>query len=495
MAFIGLNVARDGSTPVEAIRDLRADWVRVVATPENDLTDYLKALKHQHVSVLLVLARESFAGQDNLLTYRDRYAGLLDAIQVGNEPDLASPSSWTMTPGELAALGRSVRKAFPTTPLVCAGLASGDPAWISDLDLSWCDAVAVHPYLKDGPNPTDLEDLPDAVDLVRAYRAIVPDKPILVTEWGWWSDDETRAAEEVADMVEWASETKEIAGFFYFCASDAMVPPFGLLRADGSEKPRAEAFRMAASAVTLTGWPGGLTHPPALPDPTPVYGRSVVPHPWRYWSADEIARITGCPVGNVRQMWPKLNEQLSHCVLTDRATAAAMIATVAIETAHTFLPVREAFWNSEEWRKENLRYYPFYGRGFIQLTWESNYAAYGPKIAELWGAAGHEPDFQLVQYPDRAMDPDISAAVAALYFRDHGGEKQNRIPMAASIGNWTEVRRLVQGGSAGLEELVAYATGLLALPAPEIPVPSKDPLRTAIAEIRERLDEIERLIA
>ena len=84
MAFIGLNVARDGSIPVEAIRDLRASWVRVVATPENDLTDYLKALRQQHIRVLLVFARESFAGEDNLRTYRDRYAGLYDAIQVGD---------------------------------------------------------------------------------------------------------------------------------------------------------------------------------------------------------------------------------------------------------------------------------------------------------------------------------------------------------------------------------------------------------------------------
>jgi hypothetical protein len=43
------------------------------------------------------------------------------------------------------------------------------------------------------------------------------------------------------------------------------------------------------------------------------------------------------------------------------------------ETAGTYKPVREAFWMSEAWRKANLRYYPWYGRGYVQTTWRSNY--------------------------------------------------------------------------------------------------------------------------
>lgn len=31
------------------------------------------------------------------------------------------------------------------------------------------------------------------------------------------------------------------------------------------------------------------------------------------------------------------------------------------------------------------RYYPFYGRGFVQLTWESNYKLYAPKIKAKFG--------------------------------------------------------------------------------------------------------------
>lgn len=52
---------------------------------------------------------------------------------------------------------------------------------------------------------------------------------------------------------------------------------------------------------------------------------------------------------------------------------AYVFASVFHETAHTFKPVIEAFWLSEAWRKKNLRYYPFIGRGYIQETWYENY--------------------------------------------------------------------------------------------------------------------------
>jgi murein DD-endopeptidase MepM/ murein hydrolase activator NlpD len=182
--------------------------------------------------------------------------------------------------------------------------------------------------------------------------------------------------------------------------------------------------------------------------------------PWRFWSAEQIATASQCPVGAVQDHWPRLIEQLAHCKINTRPTQAAMIGTVAIESASTFAPVREAFWLSESWRRANLRYWPYYGRGFIQLTWESNSRLYGPKIAELWNTDPSQPDFDLVGNPDNALEPNAAAAVAALYFRDHGREDGDGIPEAAARGDWREVRRLVQGGSAGLDRLEMIA-GLL----------------------------------
>lgn len=70
------------------------------------------------------------------------------------------------------------------------------------------------------------------------------------------------------------------------------------------------------------------------------------------------------------------------------------------ESAKTMQPVREAFWKSEAWRKANLRYYPYYGRGLVQLTWKENYR----KASDLVGR-------DLVADPDLALDPKISMTI------------------------------------------------------------------------------------
>lgn len=131
-----------------------------------------------------------------------------------------------------------------------------------------------------------------------------------------------------------------------------------------------------------------------------------------------------------------------------RASCAAAIATVAIETASTFQPVREAFWLSEDWRRANLRYWPYYGRGFIQLTWESNYRSVGTRIGvDLQGD------------PELATRVDVAALVFADYWQHHG--RENLILEACDRHDWREVRRLVQGGSDGLDRLVAICGRLL----------------------------------
>jgi hypothetical protein len=113
----------------------------------------------------------------------------------------------------------------------------------------------------------------------------------------------------------------------------------------------------------------------------------------------------------------------------------------------------------------------YHGRGFIQLTHRSNYANYGWKVADLWGA-GHVADFDWAANPDNALQPDNSAAAGACYFRDHSN---GGIPVAARQGNWREVRRLVQGGSAGLGDFTLYASTLVSLAGGSQPGPSPTP--------------------
>lgn len=73
---------------------------------------------------------------------------------------------------------------------------------------------------------------------------------------------------------------------------------------------------------------------------------------------------------------------------------AYMLATVEHETAGLFKPVREGL-DNENYRN-NLRYKPFYGRGYVQLTWRSNYKKYAKIIG-----------IDLVNNPDYALDPSL----------------------------------------------------------------------------------------
>lgn len=93
-----------------------------------------------------------------------------------------------------------------------------------------------------------------------------------------------------------------------------------------------------------------------------------------------------------------IDECKAHGLL--RNQAAYVLSTALWETNHTVKPVREAYWLSENWRKRNLRYYPWYGRGYVQLTWERNYRYAGDKIG-----------VDLITDADVALRPDVAAKV------------------------------------------------------------------------------------
>lgn len=83
-----------------------------------------------------------------------------------------------------------------------------------------------------------------------------------------------------------------------------------------------------------------------------------------------------------------------------RNQAAYVLATAYWETARTVKPVVEAYWLSESWRKANLRYYPWHGRGYVQLTWQENYRKAGAKIG-----------VNLLKDPSLALRPEVAAPI------------------------------------------------------------------------------------
>lgn len=177
--------------------------------------------------------------------------------------------------------------------------------------------------------------------------------------------------------------------------------------------------------------------------------------PWQWWSADTIAHITGTPRVAVLSDWPLVWAAMEQYGIADYNTARAVLATIPIETAHTFKPVREAFWLdvqygyewAEEYRRTTLpssRYWPYYGRGYVQLTWQSNYEYYGWRIGNT----------ELVNMPDAALVSGTAARLLAVFFLESGAH-------SAAVGeNWWECRRLVQGGSAGIAEFLTIVADL-----------------------------------
>jgi peptidoglycan hydrolase-like protein with peptidoglycan-binding domain len=117
---------------------------------------------------------------------------------------------------------------------------------------------------------------------------------------------------------------------------------------------------------------------------------------------------------------------------------AYVLATVQLETVDTFQPVKEAYYlgaKAEAYRKNNLRYYPYYGRGYVQLTWKENYAKYGKLLG-----------LEMVTSPDLALRPDVSLYVLVHGMKTGGftGKKLSDYITASSV-DFRKARAIING--------------------------------------------------
>ena len=118
---------------------------------------------------------------------------------------------------------------------------------------------------------------------------------------------------------------------------------------------------------------------------------------------------------------------------------AYVLATAYHESAGTFLPVKEAYWLSENWRKKNLRYYPYYGRGLVQITWKENYLKAGQKL-------GYGDKF--ANNPDMVMDQDISVKILVLGSKEGWfttRKLSDYMDKAKGVKEYTNARRIING--------------------------------------------------
>ena len=92
-----------------------------------------------------------------------------------------------------------------------------------------------------------------------------------------------------------------------------------------------------------------------------------------------------------------------------------VLATTAHETGYTFQPIKE--WGSLEYLTKKL-YYPYFGRGYCQLTWKENYIKFGEALTELLGVK-----VNLELHPDLALDREIAWLILEMGMTNNFGVK------------------------------------------------------------------------
>ena len=127
---------------------------------------------------------------------------------------------------------------------------------------------------------------------------------------------------------------------------------------------------------------------------------------------------------------------------------AYMLATIYHETARAMQPVREGDWpghhTPDSWRKTHLRYYPYYGRGLVQLTWKENYQTATEFLRKFYPDEAGNID--LVNNPDQALDPKY--AVAILFYGMSTGMFTGNSLHTYIHGNtvdFVDARRIING--------------------------------------------------
>ena len=193
--------------------------------------------------------------------------------------------------------------------------------------------------------------------------------------------------------------------------------------------------------------PKETTNSPAIPTTISSEQLSQALHP------DVVATILpGAPRENIEQYTPIILKALSEQGIVDPKMIAYALATISAETAG-FAPIEEyasgkaynpgnkvaaSLGNTEPGDGEKYK-----GRGFIQLTGRNNYRHMG----EVLG-------IDLENDPDLALDPEVAAKILAVFL----AERQGTILGALNVNNLSYARKIVNGGTTGLEQFTQAYT-------------------------------------
>lgn len=211
------------------------------------------------------------------------------AYQVWNEPDHPVRPDYSPTLRE-AVFGRMLRRirdaikaVDPQALIVTAGLASGNPGWLTTVINSQggslpADIVAFHPYgQRPDPNwPNPNWAFGYVGNLLNNYYKAGQNKPLWITEMGVKEEDLGNNHDQVAEFLRRYYRTMtnrfsdKVQELFWFCYGDGMVPTFGLRDSAGSPKPAYSAFRQAVAERPAPSAEVAAPPPPPSPVVPPV---------------------------------------------------------------------------------------------------------------------------------------------------------------------------------------------------------------------------------
>jgi hypothetical protein len=311
----GINVSADGRPAVSELRDKLGlpvgSIIRFVVRPSINQLPYLENLRVQGYLPLGIIANESFeAGLGSYAALAhwiaETYGNWFWGLQVGNEWDHRSPSSWTLSEAELDALlwtFWNIRIARGGHwKLVLGGSVSGDPEnRMDEPDLEAVDYIAVHPYGQrpsEDWNPGRPWGFGNVTDLIERYHLVAPGKCVLVTEYGLPTQDfgDVVSADYHADMAAaleaYGRSRAWFAGYVPFAAADYMVDGYGFLDQSGKLKKQGHAFATMMKVL----YPKGIVGDKEMPTFTFILGFKA--------KADELGReVVGDPVEAEHDAW------------------------------------------------------------------------------------------------------------------------------------------------------------------------------------------------
>ena len=175
-----------------------------------------------------------------------------------------------------------------------------------------------------------------------------------------------------------------------------------------------------------------------------------------------VARATRCQVAGVTANLEIILWALDRAGILTARVAIGAIATTAVETASTFMPIHEygnrAYFEKYDGRVDLGNTEPgdgflYRGAGFGQLTGRANFRRYGQLIG-----------VELEQHPELACDPQIAAKVLAAFFL-HEIRDGKRTYEYCNDANWPMVRETVDGGDNGMGVFLTAVHALLPLAA------------------------------